>query len=244
MNKVGHRIIAVPERAQYVQVLLERTGLTDDIVLWDHEHNGCMWNAIRAWKDALNNQSYTHWCVMADDTDVVDDYIELEKMCVNRFPDAIFTFYSNELSRKHRPLNTPYVKLTGYNVRGIAFLMPTTLVQGYVSLCEYMLEHYDYQRDDATCRIYALFNDIPVMTTIPNLVRSHEIKSSMKGHGVTHNSDAWSGYSLNKRDFTTLAYEERKILKKSALETHLKPDNPVDIKVRQVWDRMMKLRRI
>lgn len=243
--KIGHRIIAVPERKQFVQELLARSGLSDDVVLWDTEHNGCMWNAIRAWKDALRQPSeFTHWCVMADDTDVVDDFLALEDACVSRFPDAIWTFYSNELSAKHKPKDTPYIRLTGYNVRGIAFLMPIELVSGYVSLCEHMLAEYNYQRDDATCRIYALFEDIPVMTTIPNLVRSHEIKSSMKGHGITHNSDAWQGCSVDKKQFLTERFETRHIAAKSAIETHLKPDNPVDKKVREVWKRRMMLRRL
>lgn len=244
MLKIGHRIIAVPERKQFVQELLAQTGLSEETVLWDFEHNGCMWNAVRAWKSALSQNEATHWCVMADDTDAVNDFLELESECVSRFPDAIWTFYSNELSAKHRPQKTPYIRLSSYNIRGIAFLMPVSLIQGYVELCEYMLDNYGYQRDDATCRIYALLQDIPVMTTIPNLVRSREIKSAMKGHGITRNSDAWQGYLLDKKQFFTDACETRHIVAKSALETHLKPENPVDKKVREVWARRMALRRL
>ena len=244
MIKIGRRVIAVPERKQYVDRLLARLGADESIVCMDYDHNGCMWNAIRAWEQYKMAPDATHWCVMADDTDVVDNYIVLEKMCVQRFPDAIWTFYSNELSMKHRPQDTPYIRLSSLNVRGIAFLMPVEWIDEYVCWCKRMLNEYNYQRDDATCRIYALMNDLPVMTTIPNLVRSYEIKSAMSGHGVTHNSDAWQGYNVDSREFITDRFEVRHISKKSARETHLKADNPVDIMVDRKWKRLQLLRKV
>lgn len=244
MIKIGRRIIAVPERKEYVDSLLPRIGADENIVCMDYDHNGCMWNAIRAWKAYKDDPEATHWCVMADDTDVVNDYIWLEHECVERFPDAIWTFYSNELSAKHRHSHTPYIKLSGFNIRGIAFLMPVGLIDEYVKLCEYMLAEYNYQRDDATCRIYALMNNIPVMTTIPNLVRSYEIKSAMSGHGITRNSDAWQGYYVSRQDFMTYDFHTVHIAKKSAKETHLKKDNPVDIAVNKRWKQLELLRKV
>lgn len=242
--KIGRRIIAVPERKQYVDELLTKLGADESIVCMDHDHNGCMWNAIRAWEQYKAYPEATHWCVMADDTDVVDNYIALERMCVERFPDAIWTFYSNELSMKHRPQGTPYIRLSSLNIRGIAFLMPVEWIDEYVRWCKHMLSEYGYQRDDATCRIYALMNSLPVMTTIPNLVRSHEIKSAMSGHGITHNSDAWQGYSIDSRQFITDAFEVRHTAKKSARETHLKPNNPVDMMVDRKWKQLQLLRKV
>lgn len=242
--KIGHRIIAVPERMTYVNNLLHELNCNDIKVMIDNEHNGCMWNAIRAWEDYISESEATHWCVMADDTDVVNNYLKLEEMCVKRFPDAIWTFYSNELSLKHKPNFTPYIKLSSLNIRGIAFLMPVHLIDGYIKLCKYMLQEYNYQRDDATCRIYALMNDIPVMTTIPNLVCSYEIKSSMSGHGITRNSDAWQGKEIDLMPFLSHDYEVRHITKKSARETHLHKDNPIDMMVSEKWDKLNLLRRL
>lgn len=227
----------------YVSELIRSIG-TDIKVMLDSEHNGCMWNAIRAWEDYRSEPDVTHWCVMADDTDVVDNYLLLEKMCVERFPDAIWTFYSNELNINHRPEQTPYIRLSSLNIRGIAFAIPVHLIDGYVELCKRMLADYNYQRDDATCRIYALFNNIPVMTSIPNLVRSHEIKSSMTGHGITHNSSAWQGKSIQTGQFATTEFEVRHVAKKSAMETHLHDDNPVHEMVRQKWSRLQLLRKM
>lgn len=244
MINIGRRIIAVPERKQYVDELLQRLDADKSIVCMDYDHNGCMWNAIRAWEQYKMEPGVTHWCVMADDTDVVDNYVALEKMCVQRFPDAIWTFYSNELSMKHKPQDTPYIRLSSLNIRGIAFLMPVEWIDGYVAWCKRLLSEYNYQRDDATCRIYALMNDLPVMTTIPNLVRSHEIKSAMSGHGITHNSDAWQGHNVALSQFATDRFEVRHITKKSARETHLKADNPVDIMVDKKWKRLQLLRRV
>lgn len=243
-TKIGHRIIAVPERMEYVNALLKDLSTDDAKVLIDNEHNGCMWNAIRAWEDYRSDPSATHWCVMADDTDVVNNYIQLERMCIERFPDAIWTFYSNEMQLSHRPKFTPYINLQSLNIRGIAFAMPVRYIDGYVALCKQMLSKYKYQRDDATCRIYALLNNIPVMTTIPNLVRSHEIKSAMAGHGITHNSSAWQGKNIDVGQFVTHEAGSAFITKKSAIETHLHEDNPVHMLVREKWERKKMLRRV
>lgn len=244
MIKIGRRIIAVPERKQYVDELLGKLEADESIVCMDYDHNGCMWNAIRAWEQYKTEPDATHWCVMADDTDVVNNYIALEEMCVQRFPDAIWTFYSNELSMKHKPQSTPYIKLSSLNVRGIAFLMPVEWIDEYIRWCKHMLSEYNYQRDDATCRIYALMEDLPVMTTIPNLVRSREIKSAMSGHGITHNSDAWQGYDVNPKLFITDSFEVRHTSKKSARETHLRPNNPIDMMVDKKWKRLQLLRKV
>lgn len=243
MANIGHRIIAVPEREQYVDGLLADTGLPADAVLWDHEHNGCMWNAIRAWSSYKDDPAATHWCVMADDTDVVNNFMTLEQMCVERFPDAIWTFYG-QMSAKNRPARTPYIQLSSCNVRGIAFLMPVRLVDGYVDLCKKMLAEYGYKRDDGCARIYAFMNNIPVMTTIPSLVRSHEIESSIKGHHITRNTDVWFGKDIGIAQFMTDNYEVRHIAHKSVVDCFLKDDNPVNIAVKDKWKRYNILRRM
>lgn len=243
MIKIGHRIIAVPERTQYVEQLLGETGISRESVLYDYDHNGCMWNAIRAWGQYVSEPDATHWCVMADDTDVVNNYMELERMCVERFPDAIWTFYG-QMSAKSRPATTPYIRLSSCNVRGIAFLIPTNMVQGYVNLCKMMLSEYNYKRDDGCARIYAFLNDIPVMTTIPSLVRSHEIESSIKGHHITRNSDVWFGKDIDSSQFLTNDYETRHISKKSVIDCFLNENNPVNIEVKKKWKRYNLLRKV
>lgn len=243
MPKIKYRIIAVPERREYVDRLLSRTGIHSEDVFWDYKKKGCMWNAIRAWNEPLED-GYTHLCILADDTDVCDDFIKIANVCVSNFQDVIWTFYSNELNIKHKGADTPYIVLDGYNIRGIANLMPVRYIKDYTALCDKMLSEYGYQRDDATCRIFALMNDIPVMTTIPNLVRSYEIPSSMKGHGVTKNSNAWCGYNIDSRQFFTQKVKHVLLLKKSVLETHLHSDNPVDIQVRQKWKKVQALRKV
>lgn len=242
MIKIGHRIIAVPERQIYANKLISDLGLSDDIVMYDNDHNGCIWNAVRAWSAFREEPEATHWCVMADDTDVVNNYLQLEKICVEQFPDAIWTFYG-QMGKSQRPQNTPYIRLTGCNVRGIAFLMPVRLVEGYVNLCREMWEKYNYKRDDGCARIYAFLNNIPVMTTIPSLVRSHEIESSIKGHHITRNTNVWYGKDVEMRQFLTDAYEVRHIAKKSVIDCFLSPNNPVNIEVMKKWEKQKLLRK-
>lgn len=237
--KIAYKITAVREREKYVDRLVSR--MSNPEVLWDEEKRGCIWNTMRAWggyKDLP--QDVTHLCVMSDDADIVNGYEELVQLCVDNFPDAIWTFYSNELALKHKPKTTPYIRLDSYNIRGIAFLLPVGWIPGYIEFYDQHLRKYDYPRDDATCRIYACMNRLPTMTTIPNLVRSEEIPSAMRYHGVTHNSDCWQGYDIDFRQFKQHEAEHRMVTAKSAIETHLPKDNPVDIMVRREYSRQMK----
>ena len=233
--------MAVRSRQQYVEKLLKDMGASEDIVMWDENRNGCMWNAYRTWGEYKNLPSdVTHMCVISDDAEIVNNFCEIVDECVNRFPDVIWTFYSNELSYKKKPIDTPYVKLLSYNIRGIAFLMPIGLVQGYLDFYDKYLRRYDYPRDDATCRIYALMKDIPVMTTIPNLVRSYEIPSEMKTHGITHNSDCWQGVNIDVEQFRQNKYQCVSCAKKSALETHLPKGNDFDPVIKMVYEKRKK----
>ena len=240
--KVAYKITAVRSRQQYVERLLQRMGDTEDIVLWDEELRGCIWNTLRAWSSYKTLPSdVTHLCVMSDDADVVDDFKEIVQICVENFPDVIWTFFSNEMSMKHKPKLTPYVRLKYYNIRGIAFLMPIEWIQGFIDFYDAHLRVYKYPRDDATCRIYACINRLPVMTTIPNLVKSYEIPSAMRYHGITRNSDCWQGYQIDKGQFRQNYAETRAIIAKSAVETHLPKDNPVDMWVRKELEKQKRL---
>ena len=216
--------------------------MSDPEVFWDEERRGCIWNTQRAWKSyAELPQDVTHLCVMSDDTDIVNGFEDLVLTCVENFPDVIWTFFSNQLEMKHRPKTTPYIILDSYNVRGIAWLMPVSWVQGYIDLYEQMLKPIGYKRDDVAARIYALFNRLPVMTTIPNLVRSEEIASTIRGHKPSRNSDCWQGYDVDARQFQQHYAEHRIVTSKSVIETFLPKDNPVDVMVKREYARQMKL---
>lgn len=242
MHKIAYKITAVREREDYVEKLLFKMPGTE--VFWDEEKIGCIWNTQRAWKSYRNlPPDVTHLCVMSDDTDIVNGFEDLVQICVDNFPDVIWTFYSNQLSMKNRPRTTPYIVLDAYNVRGIAFLMPVNWVQGYIDTYERLLKPYNYKRDDVAARIYALLNRRTVMTTIPNLVRSEEIASTIRGHKPSRNSDCWQGYNVDERQFRQRYAEHRFITSKSVVETFLPKGHPIDVMVRNEFNKQRKMQK-
>jgi hypothetical protein len=242
--EIAYRILAVRERETYVRDLLERLPEPETSVFWDEDHNGCMWNAIRLWSSWVNlPESTTHLCLLADDADVCDNFKELAQMCVDRWPDAIWTFYSNQIPAKQKPGDTPYLRVRNYNARGLAYLMPKSKIKGYIDFYKSNLAQYKrWTHDDTTCKMYALLNRIPVMTTIPNLTRSREgAPSVIPDHRstVTKNNDCWAGYKIDKAQFKTYRYGVSQT--KQLFPLHLKEDEPICQKVKAEWKKQLLL---
>ena len=48
--EIEYRILAVKEREDLVRDLVLKLPQDRTRVMWDTEHRGCMWNAVRAWE--------------------------------------------------------------------------------------------------------------------------------------------------------------------------------------------------
>ena len=230
MAKIAYRILAVPERAEHVQDILSRLGMNDDIAFWDHEHNGCMWNALRLWGSYKTlPRDVTHLCLIADDALIVRQFVLATAKCAERFPNAIWTFATYDAHANQRSKDSPYVELWNCNLRGLCYMMPVALVQGYLDFYnKYLAQKKKWERDDVTCKMYAITHGIPVMMPIPNLAIAKKIPSVIKGHWKTNRiEDCWEGEDIDLRQFDTFRYSVSR--GRSLFDTHLKPDDPARI---------------
>lgn len=230
MAKIAYRILAVPERSESVRDILSRLGMDDDIVFWDHDHNGCMWNALRLWRSYKDLPSdFTHLCLIADDALIVRQFVEASTKCAQHFPNAIWSFATYDAHASQRSAHSPYVELWNCNLRGLCYMMPVWLIQGYLDFYDrYLSQKKKWERDDVTCKMYAMTHGISVMMPIPNLAIAKKIPSVIKGHWKTKRiEDCWAGENIDLSQFDTFSYSVTR--GRALFDTHLKPDEPAYI---------------
>jgi hypothetical protein len=230
MNKLAVRIMAVRSRKPMVDRLLAQLGMDESIVFYDDEGLGCIGNALRIWGTPLKDDE-SHLLVLQDDVEVVNNFVEIATKCINQFPKAIFGFFNYTLRYEDKQRESPYVLMKNHNVKGESMLIPKEYIQGYIDFYNSELRAKNYPHDDATCRMYALLNDIPVFSTIPCLVNNLCPVNSVMGHNdANHYSRVWEGYDVDVRQFETKEYS---ISRKFPIITHLAKDDPLNMRVKE-----------
>lgn len=243
--KIAYRIIAVRERKELVEDLLSKINEPETSVFWDEEHKGCMWNAIRLWKSYKDLPSgTTHLCLIADDADVVNNFKAATQKCVENFPNCIWTFANYpQINGKDRGKFTPYVKIWNKQVRGICYLMPVNLIEGWLAFySKYLMGVKGWQHDQVTTSLYALINDIDVMMPIPNLVVGKDVLSVIKGHKrLNRNRDVscWQGRDVDLSQFDTCEFVVSK--SRSLYEFHLYHDEEVLVLAKKKIEELKRL---
>lgn len=243
--KIAYRIMAVRERQEQVEDLLKKLGEPDTSVFWDEKRNGSLWNAKRIWASYKNLPSdITHICLLCDDCDVVNNFKAAVQMCVENFPDAIWTFANRpQVKGSDRGRMTPYIKIWNCWIRGICCLMPVKHIEGWFEFLErYFGDNPKWSYEDTTTSLYALLNDIDVMMPIPNLAVGKDVKSVIKGHTrLNRNRDmsCWFGRDVDLRQFNTSEF----VLSKSrgGFEFHLYNDEEVLVLAKQKIAKMKKI---
>lgn len=210
--KVAYRVLAVEERKDLVEDLVKKLPEDRTEVMWDIDHKGCMWNAVRAWKTYADlPEDISHLCIMADDAEVVECFDQAVQKCVEHFPDCIWTFANYpQIQGKHKKRNTPYMEIWNKQVRGICYLMPKEMVPRWLSFYEKFLSNRKgWQHDQVTTSLFALLNGIKVMMPIPNLVVGKDVLSVIKGHrrlNRDRDQSCWWGEQIDLGQFDTYDY--------------------------------------
>lgn len=229
MIKIAFRVLAVRERESLVSDLLPKIEEPESSVMWDEEHKGCMWNAYRTWKEilALEKYGYTHGCILADDAEVVMNFKRCVQMCVEHFPEAVWTFANNDVTFAERAPDTPYINIWSCNTRGICYLMPMDHIRGYLQFYEtYLMSYPRWTHDDTTCKMYCMLNDVQVMMPIPNLVIGKDVDPVIAGHRkCKRDLTCWRGRNIDLAQFNTLKYKVSKC--RALFPLHLQDKEPV-----------------
>lgn len=228
MIKIMYRILAVRSREQYAFALADSIGEPRSSIMLDDELRGCPWNNNRVCRDFLQAKDYTHLLLIDDDAIVVNHFKQIVEAAITLFPDCIWTFFDNSHKYSDRPVDTPYIELFNKNLRGICKALPRAVVSPFLDFWDARIAplYPNWNHEDTAKKMFALLNDIKVMSTIPCLVNARQIKPAIPTHhNITQNTDCWQGRDIDVRQFLTSKYEVDKI--RSLFMTHLDKNEPI-----------------
>lgn len=155
------------------------------VVVYDNRGvNGggnCWYNIKRCWQYPLE-QGATHRLIICDDAELCDDFVKYATMCINKFPDAIWTFYNGSwIKDSCKKKDTPYTLVTGGKMGGLGICLPVEHIEPMIRFTDSWLGR-DFIHDDGRVCFYALKNEIPVMCCIPSLMQHIGTKSYIPHH--------------------------------------------------------------
>lgn len=167
------RIMAHPSRREHVEHILAVLSLPEDAVAWDdRETTGdAMYTSLKAWTQPLPD-GCTHRLVLQDDVEPCDNFLEIAEQVAANFPAQIVSFFHCE----RYPDGTRY-KRTSF-LWGCAVMLPATLVKNCWDFIERIPEQPWYRNagdimhhDDNCILAWAVFNEVPIINTVPALVQ-------------------------------------------------------------------------
>ena len=180
---VEFRIMGVKARREkYILPMLKTLNMSEDIVFYDIERDkknkNAMQNAKRTW---LKPTKSDFICVLQDDLELCDNFVEIVNKCAESYPTSIFSFYQPRLKPEDASPETPYVKIVGCGMYGQAIMIPSKLVPSVFYWGDKNFGK-DYPHDDTVIGFFAKVNNIPVMATIPCLVQHLGHNDSQLGY--------------------------------------------------------------
>ena len=210
---VDFRIMGVKaRREQYILPMLNSLGMTENIVFYDvdraKKERNAMQNAKRTW---LAPTTADFICVLQDDLELCNNFIDIVYKCAERFPASIFSFYQPRLKKEDACADTPYVKIIGCGMYGQAIMMPVKLVPlvfywGDKNFGE------DYPHDDTVIGFFAKVNNISVMATNPCIVQHLGHSNSQLGY---NNKNKIS--SVYQKDIDASLFDTDKFVKSKTI---------------------------
>lgn len=182
---VDFRIMAVRQRREkYILPMLKSLGMDESIVLYDDEYNKKEKNinAYRCCKRAfLLPTTKTHVCVLQDDLELCDNFVEIAEKCAETFPNAVFSFYQSTLTEADKLPDSPYVKINGCGMYGQCIMIPSSIINIMFDWidCNYGL---DYTHSDIPIGAFCLKNNVSVMATNPCILQHLAHNDSAMGY--------------------------------------------------------------
>ena len=177
MTRLSIAIMAVPERKELVFKLQEQLGRRVP-VLWDEKHEGCWWNARRAWGTVTGNA--THHLVLSDDAEVCANFIEIAEEALAVHDDSVVTFFNarkDVLAAKER--GDSWIRLSTF-LWGQSMVMPVYMIPRFLRWARENVKE-GYPHDDAMLGMFCEANEVPIYCTVPHLV-NHLLVKSILGH--------------------------------------------------------------
>jgi hypothetical protein len=197
MVKLGYKISGVQERdfliAQELKMLkmieqresvVQYNGKTRDIL-------SCFIKAV----DSFENTDITHACILQDDLELCENFVEITTDICSQFPQAVWALFNSRI--KESDYDKPYVKIRGCGFYAPAIIFPMSRWSEFKSWKKENCD--DCFHDDVAIGEWCKRNKVEVMTTVPSLVDHLGGKVSLLGHNSGLKSKVWKGAEAPKK---------------------------------------------
>lgn len=184
--QIDIKIMAVVARRDLAVSIADSIGIDKANIVFDdrgiYGGGGAWYNAKRIWK--MPTKEFTHRLILQDDIVCCDDFVKYVQICVEKYPESIWTFYNGcWIKNEQKKINTPYLKINGCKTSGQAICLPTSHISRMLEYTDNVLGA-DFKHDDGRIGLYALMNDVDMMATIPSLSNHLQVKSMIPNHNA------------------------------------------------------------
>ena len=203
------RIMAVRERREkYILPMLKQLGMSEDIVFYDEpgKKKIAMRNARKTWLAPTQSE---YVCVLQDDIQLCNNFVEILNKCACNFPHSIFSFFQPRLRWEDKDSETPYIKITGCGMYGPAILMPAYMIKDIFYWGDKVYGE-DFKHDDTVIGFFAKVHNIPVMSTIPCLIQHLGHNDSILGYNNKNKVSKVFCVDIDLAQFDTKKYKKSK----------------------------------
>ena len=199
MYKCDIKIMAVKPRREMVLRLCERLGLSEEeCVVYDDRPSGGgpQYTRKKAWHEPVP-EGVTHRCILQDDVDVCDNFVEIMQEIVNTHPEFIFSLFCSRMKYEYALPNSPYVIIKGGNAWGQGIMMPLKFVKPLYEFVDAELCP-DFPNDDGIYAWWAQKEKMHIMTTVPSTIQHLCPTESTLGYNNKNKvSKVWQGHDLS-----------------------------------------------
>lgn len=195
--KIAYRIMACPERVNFVAAEVKKLSGLDVKVFYDtrpkgSRTGGAMYTYELCVQDVIN-KDYTHVVIIQDDVLLVNRFDECIKKLIQKRPDHIWTCFC---SRLHTiDYDNPYIEINPANAWGQCNIIPIYLLRKIIKFKQELLPRYPH--DDNLLAIYCIENGMPIYTTAVSLLQHLCPTNSVLGFNNKNKvSKVWAGEDI------------------------------------------------
>lgn len=201
MYKIAFRIMACPERKEYVDAEVEKLSGADVKVFYDDRpdeiRKGSSYTQLACINDALVGD-YTHLCLLQDDLLLANQFADCIEKIVEARPLALWTLYCSRIKAEDLSFNSPYARIFPAETWGPGNVIPIPMLKKIMEFRQEKLPNYIY--DDGLYQIYCIENGMPVYTTRVSLLQHLCPKDSILGYNDGRKvSKVWAGEDIFDR---------------------------------------------
>lgn len=183
-------IMAIPEREENVNKIIEVLNTDSVKVFYDFEHTTPYETSKKAFTTLAQQEDITHILVIQDDVKICENFLDIVYKVIEANSDVILNLY-NPRFNEYNTNTSPYFVFDVVTMfSGQAIIMPRDIAIDCFDWCD---KHPDRRKiflhaDDSSIKIYANARKVKLVGTKVSLVQHLKIKRADGRIPITHQS--------------------------------------------------------